>query len=255
MAYSGHHERQDTDPIPLRRVVRQRPLTDEELDAIYGRERYERVQQPAPAMRRPDRSPYIESNSPHLDTRPYADNRQYVEAPAWDSPRRERVYSDEVVEIPMRRSRWGFVVVGPVVLAALALLGYALVERSNLLPRALVFGEPEVVFISAEPIADREPLDVSHLQSPRFEASSEPNRGLGLEQAEAGAPAPAAKRVQARPQRRWAPAPKPAAPAAAETPYPSLDPPPVSELEQPAPESAPAPAQEESDGIVSDPGF
>jgi hypothetical protein len=224
----AYHDRQDTDPFPLRRVVRQRPLTAAEVDAIYG--------------------PSHE--------------------PVWE-PARERFYSDEAVEVPMQRSRWGLVVVALVLGGALALLGYALATRSDGLARAFGIGEPETVFITAQPILSQPAIDVSHFARVALAVPAEPNRGPGIEAEEPEPPARAQPQRRSSPQRR-APSPPPPAPvpAPAETPYPSLDAP----SEEPAPEqpdmaepeASPdwdalpepqAPAPSPDDDIVRDPGF
>lgn len=223
----AYHDRQDTDPFPLRRLVRQRPLTAEEVDAIYG--------------------PSHE--------------------PVWE-PARERFHSDEAIEIPMRRSRWGLLVVALVLSGALVLLGYAVATRSEGLAATFGIGEPRTLFVSAEPLTSVSAIDVTHFARASLAVAAEPNRGPGIESDAPEPPVRARPDRPAPPPRRTPAPPPPAAAVPEETPYPSLDAPsaePVpAEPRAPEPEAPPdwdalpdpePPAPAPDEGIVRDPGF
>ena len=229
-----HRDRDHTDPFPLRRVVRSRPLTQDEVEAIYGQAygledrkpykldkldagdvshpRWERAAFPVVASRAAPEAVYPTN---------YAD--EYVES---------REYPDDVIELPVRRARWWPLVV-LVLIGAIAFLVYAL-GRSGI--ESLAFAELDQVDLAPLPV-DRPALTLagdswvafSAAQAVASEATSADEAADAESEAAATAPAPRPRAQPAQPAqpapRRFLPAPppakKPAAPPAAD-PYPDL---------------------------------
>lgn len=115
-----HRDRDLTDPIPLRRVSRSRPLTEHEVEAIYGRG-YDSPPSHAPVA---------------------------------------RSYSNDVIELPVRRARW-LPLVLVVVTAGAGLFAYAMLRDSTLLTK-LGIGTPDVVAATPGPRAEREPIELAY---------------------------------------------------------------------------------------------
>jgi hypothetical protein len=229
--------------IPLRRIVRSRPLTDEEVARIYGRS--DRESRPATPARGDDRP---------LSYPPVA-----------------HVEEDDLYELPVRRRRlW------PVVVLALAgagaLLAYAVVRNDDAIASKLGIAAPAAAEIDHGLDVDRDPIEVGPTLV-AMEALGEPNVG-------AGEPAAAALRMRGAPvpPRQQSPVLEQEPPLRA-TPYPEVERSDLDDLkrdldeqlgvrgeqepilESPSPEQAPprsdnpyeAPAPDQE--IIRDPGF
>jgi hypothetical protein len=220
MADTVRRDRDHTDPFPLRRVVRQRPLTEQELRAIYGYPYqgggYQEYQEdapppaPPPGVVRP--SDWGASEWDVAQVPPQAHWGAQPPVVVGDA------YVDDELRIPIRRSRWGWAVVVAVVAAAGGLLAYAIADRSDVLA-SLQLTRPAVVFVNAGPPLDRAALALAPMAVKLELASAEPSVAAGAELAEPQPVAMPARRAPARPPAP--PEPRPAvAPAA--SPYPDL---------------------------------
>lgn len=271
MAYF-HRDRDHTDPFPLRRVVSSRPLTQDEVEAIYG-------------------DAYGAS-----DRRPHELDAGDVSHPRWERAAFPVVashsvpeavypteYPDDVIELPVRRARWWPVVV-LVLAGAIALLVYALGENGIENPAS---AELDQVELAPLPV-DRSTIALGDTWVAVSAAGAVPSEATdGQTEAEAEPAANAAPpRPRAQPApRRFLPAPPPPKqPAAPVDPYPDLSedqtleqlrgleeeaapvepaPPAEAEPAEPAEPAAPEgswdalPEEMESppDTIVRDPGF
>jgi hypothetical protein len=203
------------DPFPLRRVVRQRPLTEEELRAIYGYPYHEETaeQVSPPGVVRPSDWGSPEGSSEWgVASVPQPGRWEPPGSPAV----RDADFEDDV-RIPMRRSRLGWAVVIAVVASAGGLLAYAIADRSDLLESLNLTGR-NVVLVSAGPPVDRNPIELAPLSVKIGSASAEVAVMSEAAQPDAEKVATPARRE------RTPPLPPPRTePAPAASPYPDLE--------------------------------
>jgi hypothetical protein len=207
MADPPRRDRVQTDPFPLRRVARHRPLTDEELRQIYGHGTDDRARVSAPGVVRPVEWGTTDGRAARVPE----PERWVPPAPAMADD------IDDDFRIPIRRSRWGWPIVGAALVAAGGLLIYAVIDRTDL-PESWGLTAPRVVVIGAPPV-ERAAIELEPAAVKIEAASAEPS-AVATDPSETVTAAVPPRPVRARPPRE--PTPR-AEQVPAATPYPDLE--------------------------------